>query len=394
MKRIIRLLVPLALLLAACGSDKGYKIECTVEGLGDRGLEVILTDGTKLVRNQLHPGKDGKVIVEGETGQPVFLELFPMDGGEPLVSLVVRDGDRIKLSIDPAGGLGTLRISGNSRAMNEYGEWIAGADSLMRVSTPEEANRMITDFVDAHRDSEGAAMAVATLYRTRGHELQADSVFNLISPEARGHWATAVFGSALGRLTTDIDRSPRGFSFPLGVTSPVSYSPNLQRYVMLMFNDRPKSAAALGILKALHKEFKERDVRLIEIGMEADSALWRADLGADTALWKQAWAPGGPSAMQIRTFTIPEAPFVILADSTGYVVYRGPSIEMADSLLRDRIGAGSRSAAGDAAEEKDIDKAPAPAPAPAVKPEPAPSEDTYKAMRLKRADEDKAIKVK
>lgn len=392
MKRMFRLLLPLALLLGACGSDKGYKIECTVEGLGDRGLEMLQTDGTKLGRNQLHPGKDGKVVIEGEAERPLFVELFPMDGGEPLVSLVVHDGDRIKLSIDPAEGLKSLKISGNNQAMNEYGAWIAGADSLMRAATPEQANRMITDFVDTHRESEGAAMAVATLYRTRGHELQADSVFNLISPEARGHWATAIFGSALGRLTTDIDRSPRGFSFPVGVTPNVSYSPNLQRYALLMFNDRPKSAAAVKILKALHKEFKEREVRLIEIGMETDSALWRADLGADTALWKQAWAPGGPSAMQIRSFTIPEAPFVILADSTGYVVYRGTSIEMADSLLRERIGAGTRTDADDEEEKaKDEEKTETPAAAP--KPAPA-LPDNSKAMQLKRADSDNAIKAR
>jgi len=389
---MFRLLLPLALLLGACGSDKGYKIECTVEGLGDRGLEMLQTDGTKLGRNQLHPGKDGKVVIEGEAERPLFVELFPMDGGEPLVSLVVHDGDRIKLSIDPAEGLKSLKISGNNQAMNEYGAWIAGADSLMRAATPEQANRMITDFVDTHRESEGAAMAVATLYRTRGHELQADSVFNLISPEARGHWATAIFGSALGRLTTDIDRSPRGFSFPVGVTPNVSYSPNLQRYALLMFNDRPKSAAAVKILKALHKEFKEREVRLIEIGMETDSALWRADLGADTALWKQAWAPGGPSAMQIRSFTIPEAPFVILADSTGYVVYRGTSIEMADSLLRERIGAGTRTDADDEEEKaKDEEKTETPAAAP--KPAPA-LPDNSKAMQLKRADSDNAIKAR
>lgn len=393
MKPMLRLLLPLALLLGACGSDKGYKIECTVEGLGDRGLEMLRTDGSTLGRHPLHPGKDGKVVIEGEAPRPVFLELFPMDGGEPLASLVVRDGDRIKLYVDPARGLGSLKVSGNNQAMNEYAAWIAGADSLLRAATPEQANRLITDFVDTHRGSEGAAMAVATLYRTRGHELQADSVFNLISTEARGPWATAIFGSALGRLTADIDRSPRGFSFPVGVTPDVSYSTNLQRYALLLFSDRPKSAAALRLLKALHKEFKESEVRLIEIGMETDSAVWRANLGADTALWKQAWAPGGPSAMQIRTFTIPEAPFVIVADSTGRVVYRGTDIAEADSLVRAGLGAGSRTDADLEEEKKDEDKAETPAPEPAAKPV-APSPDNSKAMQLKRADSDKTIKVK
>ncbi|MDE5749683.1 MAG: hypothetical protein K2H87_02810, partial [Duncaniella sp.] len=174
-RRLLIFLLPMLLIASACGDKKGYRIECQIEGLGDRGIEAIVTDGTTLGRTQIHPDKKGRLVIEGAAPRPVFIELFPMDGGAPLASLVAADGDCIQLALDPDAGLSTLRITGNNQAMNEYGAWLAGADSLLRISDDDRANRLITDFVDTHRDSPAAALAVATLYRTRGRELRADS---------------------------------------------------------------------------------------------------------------------------------------------------------------------------------------------------------------------------
>lgn len=334
---LLILLLPLLILASACGDKKGYRIECQIEGLGDRGIEAIVTDGSNLGRIQVHPDKKGRLVIEGDAPRPLFVELFPMDGGVPIASLIAADGDRIQLAIDPDAGPASLRITGNSQSMNEYGAWLAGADSLLRISDDDRANRLITDFVDTHRDSPAAALAVATLYRTRGNELRADSVFNLIAPAARGPWSTAIFGSALGRRTIDTDHSPRSFSLPIAVgTDRFFYSPYSQRYSLLIFNDAPKPPAILDIIKSLHNDFKDRHkaLRIIEIGFETDSATWRAHLGPDTALWSQAWVPGGPATSQVANFAVPTAPYYILADSTGHVLYRGPHILPADTLVR------------------------------------------------------------
>ncbi|MDE5750556.1 MAG: hypothetical protein K2H87_07290, partial [Duncaniella sp.] len=144
------------------------------------------------------------------------------------------------------------------------------------------------------------------------------------------------------------------------------YSPYSQRYSLLIFNDAPKPPAILDIIKALHNDFKERPkaLRIVELGFETDSATWRAHLGPDTTLWSQAWVPGGPATSQVSNYAVPTAPYYILADSTGHILYRGPHILPADTLVRSLLStpadttASKPAAAPTAASPEAVKKAP------------------------------------
>lgn len=75
MKTIIHLLALLtgAMLLSACGGNDDFVIDCEIEGLGNRGLELMYVD-RDVKRMPFHP-VDGKVRMNIPLTKPTILEL-------------------------------------------------------------------------------------------------------------------------------------------------------------------------------------------------------------------------------------------------------------------------------------------------------------------------------
>ena len=114
------------------------------------------------------------------------------------------------------------------------------------------------------------------------------------------------------------------------------YVPSQQSYSLLAFTDSRKPDSIISRLRNLRKSLGKRRLKIIEISLTGDSAMWRASVKGDSMNWFQAWAPGSTAAREIRRLAVPRAPFYIVADSTGTQLYRGTSAYSAYTLIRSR----------------------------------------------------------
>ncbi|MDE6065993.1 MAG: hypothetical protein K2G27_04155 [Duncaniella sp.] len=331
---ILALLVSLLMSMQSCDNREGFEINCEIEGLEMRGLEMIYMTRGGVSRQSFHP-VDGKVRLTGTSAQPTLVEVFTIDG-TPLFACVAADGDRMKLRMkidDPA----SLTISGQD-ASRDYAAFVTANDSLLRHGTDEEVNRLIAGSVRANPGSMASALLMVTRFRTAGHELLADSLLGELSPEARPAMLAGSYASTVGEQVSTTARGElRSFTLHHGVDTIVRYTPSMQSYVLMVFNDDTKPDSVLKRLRSLHADLPRRRLQVIEVSLTGDSARWRSQVKGDSAKWMQGWVPGGVSAQAVRRMSVPRTPFYIVADSTGAQQYRGTSLYAADTLLRSRL---------------------------------------------------------
>ena len=118
----------------------------------------------------------------------------------------------------------------------------------------------------------------------------------------------------------------------------IRYSPGMQSYALLVFNDKRTPDSISRRLRELRDTLTKRQFQLIEISLAPDSSMWHRMVDNDSSTWHQGWLPGGPSSLHIRRLAVPRTPFYVVADSVGRQCYRGSSFHRADTLLRSRFG--------------------------------------------------------
>ncbi|MCH5325975.1 MAG: DUF4369 domain-containing protein [Duncaniella sp.] len=333
----------LAPLLVACGGGKGFKIEFEVDGLGNKGVEMVVSDGRTVSRSQIHP-KNGRFTASGEADRPMLAEFFTLDGSR-IFSAVVGEDVRMKVSFAIDSLYTTLQVSG-SPDMELYASWLTDNSLYFESDETDEVNALIASLVASHRESAASALIMVTEFRSAGHALQADSVFNLIAPQARSAGLTAAFSAAVGRQTLPESLRPLlRMSLPVGRDSNYIYIPQQQSYSLIAFSDVRKPDSVVRRLRGLARGFPLRRLRVLEISCAIDSSDWRSAVMADSVCWHQAWVVGGVASSRLSRMALPRVPFYIVADSLGTQLYRGESLFTADTLLRSLLGAETQVAA-------------------------------------------------
>lgn len=325
----------MTLLAVSCGGSDGYVIECDFDGLGDRGVEMVTSDGKSVTRRQLHP-RDGKFRAEGSSREPELVELYTLDGGALLYTCVVSDGDRLKVSMDMEQGTPSLKVEG-PEAWAEYGAWLAENDSLLVNGADGDVNRLIAEYAGEHRDSPASGLLVASRFRAKGNELMADSVMNLISAQGRPTSVTASFMASLSRGLTRTRKVNR-FLVPAGRDTSITYVASEHSYTLIAVNSSRKPDSVAQRLRELYKAMPAKRFDIIELSVARDSGTWRGNILGDSARWRQGWLPGGVASPRLTELAVAAVPYYILTDSTGLIVYDGVSVTRADTLVRRLLG--------------------------------------------------------
>lgn len=341
MRQLLVTLTCTLLLLSiwGCGGDKGFVIECNIEGLDNRGVVMTYITRGGLASQDFHP-EGGKVKLKGQSAIPTLVEVSTLDG-PVLFTCVAADGDRLKVSMkldEPS----SLKITGQE-ASQSYTTFITANDSLLRHGSPLEVNELIARHVRANTASMSSTLLMVTKFRTPGYELLADSLMSEIASEARGPLVSGWYASALGeQVATTARGSVQGFTLRNSADTTkkiIRFYPGMHTYSLLAIGDWSHKPDSLRHrLRDLRDDFKERRLYILELSLAADSLQWRSNISRDSAKWVQGWVPGGPNAVQLRRMAIPSIPYYIVIDSTGAQAYRGRSIHEADSLLRFYLG--------------------------------------------------------
>lgn len=332
-------MILLAALLSACGNRDKFIIECQIEGIGDRGVELIYVDNGTVVRKMFYP-REGKVKLVGASVDYTIAAVCPLDYG-PMLECVVKNGDKLRVSanLDNPSALG---IKG-SKANEQYVEFLQANDSILNRGTTKEINALITKFVRENPSSLTSSLLMISKFRAFGNDMLADSLLRSLSPEVRSPNLTSSLAAQVSeRIAAAKDDRVIGFSVRPAVIankdSVVRFEPFRHRRSLLVFNSARKPDSLLRILKQLAKDSKAGgDLNITELSFAVDSTMWRHSIVTDTAKWAQGWVAGGPAAFSMRRLNIPVTPYYIIVDDEGHPVYQGPYLKPADAILRKEL---------------------------------------------------------
>ncbi|MDE6557092.1 MAG: hypothetical protein K2K55_09050 [Duncaniella sp.] len=336
--QIVRsLFIFLTLLLTSCSDDDPhFTVRLRVDGLGNQGVDMVYTDRRGALRRvTAHP--DSKEIIEftGSAPSPTLAEFFTAGSARPLLALPVEDGRKIEARMK--FGLDSTLVVKGWKPAAEFVRLLASTDS---VADPIERNSRIAAIVGDHPKDFLSAFLLMTRFHVPGHELEADSLLQLIDQEILPQGMVKNWARMLGgQIATGAREEMRGVSLPISADTlrRASLTPGLQSYQLLAVTAKAKNRDDILTLRSLRDSFPNNRLDLLEVGAQTDSATWRADIARDTAGWQQGWAPGGVSSAPLRRLEIPRLPFYIVADSSTKIIYRGESLDEAAAVIRSRL---------------------------------------------------------
>ena len=76
-------------------------------------------------------------------------------------------------------------------------------------------------------------------------------------------------------------------------------------------------------------------IKVIDVLTESDTLHWHETIADES--WPHYWAPGGPLEQGIQLLGITSMPWYAVTDSTGLIVYSGPSLDAATKKATDII---------------------------------------------------------
>lgn len=406
--RYLHVIILCLVMLTGCGNDEEFVINCEIRGLGSTAVDMYYP--TRSLQHSVFHPVDGKVTLRGVAADPTLAEVLTADG-EPLFACVVRNGDHLEVKMD-MGEPSSLKIKGNS-ASEQLARFVAANDSLLRSGDVAAINRLVADEVRSHPDRMSSAALLVTRFSARGHELEADSLINILKPSARANW---VMGAYPGLVGEQVSSAARGNVKSMtiqtgrqdGRDTVVRYWPSNQSYSFIVVTGQGKADSVRRVLKELAGKLPVKRFKALEIAAMGDSSSWAGTVRSDSAKWMQAWLPGGVGAPAINYLQIPSVPFFIVVDSTGKQLYRGLSVKVAQDTISNHLAAylaEKNDSVADGEKPSDTPKQPAATAPSSVKPSAASSQPVKasparqrpalrKDDRPERVADDKAMTVR
>ncbi|MBD5345124.1 MAG: hypothetical protein HDR83_03795 [Bacteroides sp.] len=327
------LLLITLLAITSCNSKDKFVIDCEIRGLDTGRVDMIYFNGH--LNTVTAHAADSRVTMTGHTEVPALVDVWDSDG-QLLFSLIAVDGDKLKVSMDLDNPLAAT-IEGNeasellNRFRNDNAETIASGES-------DRINAAVEQFIIANPSSAASAAALMTLYDLNADPVKADSLLNRLDATARNLTSIRDFSRtlAVASASTAYD-VVRPITFNITTDTTVEFIPYRHKCSLLAVTASRNDARTAKLLKALRRDYTSKKLNMIETSAIADSARWRAAIAGDSATWSQAWLPGGLGNPTLSHLAIPTTPYYIAVDSAGTQLYRGISIEEADSIIRSHL---------------------------------------------------------
>lgn len=328
MKKILQftLLLLVATLFTSCSSDS-FKVDGEISNLRATTLKIVFMGDSGVVDELVEVDKKGHFSFEGTSSQPTLLSMTHYSG-EPLTTMVVANGDHVKVKGDGSKPMG-MKIKG--RRLNE--EWQLFRDehaAFYSDPNPSRLDAAIEKYVGGHpRDMLSTVLLMAD-YSDFSDRGKVDKMLQAIDPKVKPESLTRALGG--NRDANKKSNLPTLMSLTLfkhggnfeevaltGHTTLINFWVNPQ-------DERNALISKLGNLN--------QDTKVIDILTESDTLHWHRTISHDPTGWQHYWAPGGPLEQGIQLLGISTMPWYAVTDSTGSVIYSGPNLTTALQSIR------------------------------------------------------------
>lgn len=312
--------------LCACHNDS-FKIEGELDHLDGSAVRVMFRGDSDVVDEWVNVDKKGHFTMEASATQPIIVNIADHKG-EHLTTVVVVNGDHIKLKGDASKAMG-VKVSGNS--VNE--EWQKFRDENSALYTDPNTSRLdaaIEEYVQQHPDKMLSTLLLLVDYSDYGDRDKVTKLLRSINAEFRPESLTVAFPGDLeghGKrnlprlMTLNLIKHDGDFE-EIKLTDRVTL-------ISMWANPQPDRKALINKIQQ-----KDSTLRIIDVLTEGDTLRWHKNIADDPKTWSHYWAPGGPVEVGIELLGITTLPWFAVTDSTGLVTYSGPDLDKALNSAR------------------------------------------------------------
>lgn len=320
------------MLLTSCGSDS-FKVKCDIAGGRTMNVRVVYA-GDDVLNNVLGAARDGRFLFEGHAPENGALVEILDNDYRPLGRFFARNGDEIKLTVDPANPA-VVRAEGSD--VNErWSEWTAKNAKVLQSADSRAVNAAVAAYVKGHKDDILSSLLMITCYDASTDPEGAERLLQSIDPAARPESLTSVRMLVDARTSS---RVARGKVAPIVYLSsradtPVTFNPRRHTRTLLAFTGQQEERDS--IIDALREFYgsRPRGTEVLDMRLDQDTLQWRRTVNSDSVAWPAAWVAGSVAAPGVDRLGIPTLPFFIVTDSTGTQIYRGTSVAAAVRMAR------------------------------------------------------------
>lgn len=231
MKKLFALVPAVAMVLASCSKDEGFKVTVDAPEIGTQPILVVYTTADGNRRSLSMPSVDGKFEFEARASEPSIVEIFTSNK-QLYAALIAEDGEHLHLTADASG----KRVDGSSRSQQLL-DYKPGDDISALPAEVREAIELI--YIESPR-TDWPVFPAAELVMGR------DSVKTF---EPEGVW---VFTSSINQRTSTV----------------------------------------LDTLRFYARKGQKRPLR--DVFIDPDTSLWRMAIRGDSASWTQGVLPDAP----------------------------------------------------------------------------------------------------
>lgn len=317
-----------AIIVTSCSGSREFRLDAVCDDIGTQNVSLIYYSGESYHIESI-PAIDGQFSLSGALSAPTFIEVYTKNGAL-LGECIVNGGDVVKArfsKLNPEN----LSIKGNKDA-EQLAEFIKKNHQLIDSIDDAGLNQAIESFIKEDPKRFVASVLLNRYFTVKGYEQKALELIQLIPNKYRKENFSLGFEQLLYR-TIEADSLSinqfRAFSHKDTVTT---FSPAGAKINLLMLTDNDSRAAdsikeMLSVLRA--GDPKVDSLRIVDLGCDRDTMLWHSSLRSLPDNYPEditrLWLNAGMAAEEVAITAPTTIPFFILTDSTGRVLYRGPS---------------------------------------------------------------------
>lgn len=317
----------MAFFLASCSSDS-FKIDGNIANLDGAAVRVVFQGDSGMVDETVNLDKKGRFSFKGSSEQPVIVSLMDLRKGT-VVMVVAANGDHIKVKGDASKAL-SVKAKGNK--VNE--EWQLFRDehaAFYADQNPSRLNAAIEKYVREHHTDLLSSVLLMADYSDYSDRDKVVKMLKDIDPKARPESLIRVFpGNPLANRNNNL---PRLMSLTLVKHGAGFEEVKLTGRVTLLSMWGKPSNGRETLSRQLTEAVEQAQgaLSVIDILAESDTLQWHKTIAGETG--PHYWAPGGPLEQGIQLLDITTLPWFAVTDSTGLVIYSGPSLDGASKKV-------------------------------------------------------------
>ena len=318
----------LSVLVAGCSGSREFRLDAASDDIATQNVTLIYPAGDGY-RVENVPAVDGHFSLTGMLSEPPFAEVYTA-AGTLLGEFIVDGGDQIEARFS-AMNPENISIKGNKDA-EMLAQFVADNRDLIVSKDIDGLNRAIAAFVRKHPKRFVSTVLMTRYYTVTGYEREAYELLDLIPGKYRRGEFTAGFEQLLSR-SLDSDSIMIGSIKGYGrgdsaiIFNPAGTRVNL---VVMADNDTRLADSIKNLFAVLRASTPSTEIlRITEMGCDRDTLMWKTSLRAlpddYPADIERIWLTAGMATTGVAEATPTDLPYFILTDSTGRMLYGGPS---------------------------------------------------------------------